>query len=518
MDKNLLANRVAAASDKVLAEVVKLTQKQGKRGSQGSWKQFLNVYEKKFGSGFSDPARRSRDSLVAFLQTFTDEDGLKFVDNVLRSLSNCEMLKETMKESLENESPEQRLVRSTLEHPLYLSKYALPSYEKQGWAVTKVRKKPKLLRCNKMLAVDCEMVLCKDGTDALVRVCVVDADLKVKLDELVNPCKPVEDYRTEITGVTAEVLDGASCSFADIQISMKKLLSRGTILVGHSLYNDLEALKLDHARVIDTSFIFKSSDGLSPSLNNLCKSVLGYELRKAGDPHNCLDDACAAMKLVLAKIERGVDNYIPLIQSDVKDVSYNVPEIEMAKLLLHKIPVTVPPEKLRGLFPANYTIEIKTHKVIKGVGYSVLAIFKNPEEACQAFENLIGSLEKDTSGRPQKLVALKLDTGGSAGIRVRKMTHDSHVSQKKRSFEGEDSSDPKKPKIDQCEDHVKEIERLKQELKKQELNQGDDHLKEIERLKQEIKTKDFEITAQDKIITELKRKLEEMKKKKNKER
>ncbi|KAG6767014.1 hypothetical protein POTOM_028193 [Populus tomentosa] len=463
MDKNLLASRVAAASDKVLAEVVKLTQKQGRRGSQGTWKQFLNVYEKKFGSGFSDPARRSRDSLVAFLQTFTDEDGLKFVDNVLRSLSNCETLKETMKESLENESPEQRLVRSTLEHPLYLSKYALPTYEK-GWAVTKVRKKPKLLRCNKMLAVDCEMVLCKDGTDALVRVCVVDADLKVKLDELVNPCKPVEDYRTEITGVTAEVLDGATCSFADIQ------------------------------------------------------SVLGYELRKAGDPHNCLDDACAAMKLVLAKIERGVDNYIPLIQPDVKDASYNVPEIEMAKLLLHKIPVTVPREKLRRLFPANYTIEIKTHKVIQGVGYSVLAIFKNPEEACQAFENLIGSLEKDTSGRPQKLVALQLDTGGSAGIRVRKMTHDSHVSQKKRSFEGEDSRDPKKQKIDQCDDHLKEIERLKQELKKQELNQCDDHLREIERLKQEIKTKDFEITAQDKIITELKRKLEEMKKKKNKER
>ncbi|KAJ6990310.1 small RNA degrading nuclease 1-like [Populus alba x Populus x berolinensis] len=517
MDKNLLANRVAAASDKVLAEVVKLTQKQGRRGSQGTWKQFLNVYEKKFGSGFSDPARRSRDSLVAFLQTFTDEDGLKFVDNVLRSLSNCETLKETMKESLENESPEQRLVRSTLEHPLYLSKYALPTYEK-GWAVTKVRKKPKLLRCNKMLAVDCEMVLCKDGTDALVRVCVVDADLKVKLDELVNPCKPVEDYRTEITGVTAEVLDGASCSFGDIQISMKKLLSRGTILVGHSLYNDLQALKVDHARVIDTSFIFKSSDGRSPSLNNLCKCVLGYELRKAGDPHNCLDDACAAMKLVLAKIERGVDNYIPLIQPDVKDASYNVPEIEMAKLLLHKIPVTVPREKLRRLFPANYTIEIKTHKVIQGVGYSVLAIFKNPEEACQAFENLIGSLEKDTSGRPQKLVALQLDTGGSAGIRVRKMTHDSHVSQKKRSFEGEDSSDPKKPKIGQCDDHLKEIERLKQELEKQELNQCDDHSKEIERLKQEIKTKDFEITAQDKIITELKRKLEEMKKKKNKER
>jgi len=40
---------------------------------------------------------------IEFYQCFC----FQFVDNVLRSLSNCEMLKETMKESLENESPEQ---------------------------------------------------------------------------------------------------------------------------------------------------------------------------------------------------------------------------------------------------------------------------------------------------------------------------------------------------------------------------------------------------------------------------
>jgi RNA exonuclease 1 len=30
-----------------------------------------------------------------------------------------------------------------------------------------------------MLAIDCEMVLCNDGTEAVVRVCVVDNKLKV---------------------------------------------------------------------------------------------------------------------------------------------------------------------------------------------------------------------------------------------------------------------------------------------------------------------------------------------------
>lgn len=47
------------------------------------------------------------------------------------------------------------------------------------------------------------------------------------------------------------------------------------------------------------------------------QAVLGYELRQKGAPHNCINDATAAMKLVLAKIERGVDNDIPLKQEDV---------------------------------------------------------------------------------------------------------------------------------------------------------------------------------------------------------
>lgn len=42
-----------------------------------------------------------------------------------------------------------------------------------------------------------------------------------------------------------------------------------------------------------------------------------YEVRKEGDPHNCVDDACAAMKLVIAKIERGFDQPLPLVNEDV---------------------------------------------------------------------------------------------------------------------------------------------------------------------------------------------------------
>lgn len=36
-----------------------------------------------------------------------------------------------------------------------------------------------VMKSTEMLAVDCEMVLCEDGTEGLVRVGVVDRDLKV---------------------------------------------------------------------------------------------------------------------------------------------------------------------------------------------------------------------------------------------------------------------------------------------------------------------------------------------------
>ena len=37
-----------------------------------------------------------------------------------------------------------------------------------------------------------------------------------------------------------------------------------------------------------------------------------HEVREKGAPHNCLDDAKAAMDLVLAEIKHGVDKEFPI--------------------------------------------------------------------------------------------------------------------------------------------------------------------------------------------------------------
>lgn len=367
----------------------------------------------------------------------------------------------------------------------------------QGWLVTKRNKNSKAMRSTALVSVDCEMVLCEDGTEALVRVCVVDRNLEVKLDKLVNPNKAVADYRTEITGISSEDLDGETCSLIYVQKSLKNLLRDGTILVGHSLNNDLQALKLDHARVIDTSLVFKYADGSNfrrPSLNDLCKAVLGFELRKKGAPHNCLDDASAAMKLVLAYIEGGVDSIVPFFQKDVL-------EKEMTKLLVHRIPISLPKDELHKIIPGDFIIEMKSNKKAGGGKYSVLAIFGNQQQANEAFQDLDGKQEQDSSGRPQKLISFKLNSGVTGSLYVCKMTRDDQLGQtasKKRSQEDETPVESKKLKLDQT------IRGLAQTQAGSKL--CDDHLKEIERLKLQLSLRDQEISNLNKIIVGLTRK------------
>ena len=57
--------------------MVKLAQKRGMEGSKGTWKNFLNTYDRKFGSSLSDPSKRPVDALVSFLKTFSKEEDLK---------------------------------------------------------------------------------------------------------------------------------------------------------------------------------------------------------------------------------------------------------------------------------------------------------------------------------------------------------------------------------------------------------------------------------------------------------
>lgn len=79
----------------VLADIVKLAQKRGMKGTKGVWKDFLNAHDRKFGASVSDPSKRTKDVLVVFLKSFNDENDLKvtlflFYDfSFLQNLFTC---------------------------------------------------------------------------------------------------------------------------------------------------------------------------------------------------------------------------------------------------------------------------------------------------------------------------------------------------------------------------------------------------------------------------------------------
>lgn len=92
-----------------------------------------------------------------------------------------------------------------------------------------------------------------------------------------------------------------------IQEDFLKLVYRETILVGHSLENDLLALKICHSLVIDTAILYKHPRGAThkTALRVLARKFLSKEIQGSGKGHDSIEDARATMELALLKIRHG---------------------------------------------------------------------------------------------------------------------------------------------------------------------------------------------------------------------
>lgn len=111
------------------------------------------------------------------------------------------------------------------------------------------------------------------------------------------------------SGITAKKLDPISTTLSDIQTRLLDILTPRTILIGHSLNADLDALKLTHPFIIDTSVLYQHPRGppMKSSLKWLAQKYLSREIQKGHGTqgHDSIEDAKACLDLVKIKCEKG---------------------------------------------------------------------------------------------------------------------------------------------------------------------------------------------------------------------
>lgn len=161
------------------------------------------------------------------------------------------------------------------------------------------------------------LVRCFVGSDSMV---AEDEEAKLRfetvLDEHVkiDAGREVVDYVTEVSGIEAYHLEQATWSREEVKSKLKALLGENSLLLGHALYSDFEALQYYHPRFIDSAFLFNIRDwpGYSLSLKDGLEFTMkvlkqDQDMQKSertrfqahGEAHDSVIDARVAVQVVV---------------------------------------------------------------------------------------------------------------------------------------------------------------------------------------------------------------------------
>ncbi|KAK0704495.1 ribonuclease H-like domain-containing protein [Lasiosphaeris hirsuta] len=183
----------------------------------------------------------------------------------------------------------------------------------------------------KAVVLDCEMVGTVTATvtggrgrgrdrdrDEVVALSVIDFFTgEVIINSLVKPQRPVDDWRSAITGVTPAILSASVARGKALQgregvrAQLWQHVDENTVLVGHSLSSDLKTLRVLHTKIVDSAIltaepVFGKTRklGKMAGLEKLCRELLGLRIRGGalaggGCAHDSLEDVLAARELVM---------------------------------------------------------------------------------------------------------------------------------------------------------------------------------------------------------------------------
>ncbi|CEM13733.1 unnamed protein product [Vitrella brassicaformis CCMP3155] len=157
----------------------------------------------------------------------------------------------------------------------------------------------------KLFGLDCEMCETENGME-ITRVSIVNVRWETVVDTFVRPAGKVTDYLTRYSGISEETLKDVTTGLSDVHEEMRRALPHDAILVGHSMENDLTYLRLVHTRVLDTALLYPHPRPPNKSsLQYLVKTYLHKEGLDRKDGHDSVEDAKAALRLAILKLENG---------------------------------------------------------------------------------------------------------------------------------------------------------------------------------------------------------------------
>lgn len=159
-----------------------------------------------------------------------------------------------------------------------------------------------------------------DGRQEVVKVAAVDLiTCRILMNHLVctDPHAQVTDWRSTMTGLFSwRDMDGALQAgykifkgWSAVRCALQKYVDSETIIVGHDLRSDLDALRLVHGRAVDIAKVVeKAANGplnkAQLSLDKLCQAYPGVTLKNdAKYGRDCLMNAFAVREVGLWAIK-----------------------------------------------------------------------------------------------------------------------------------------------------------------------------------------------------------------------
>eukprot|EP00038_Savillea_parva_P026205 m.52236 g.52236 ORF g.52236 m.52236 type:complete len:747 (+) comp7360_c0_seq2:234-2474(+) len=287
-----------------------------------------------------------------------------------------------------------------------------------------------------VVGLDCEFVECAPPFGKnLARVTLValgtstpgstPAERIVLLDSLVRPTSGVVDYKTTITGLTAEHFGPDTACLSSVEAAQAAVLQHveaDTILVGHALHNDLESLRIAHNRVIDTGLMFVSPlQHLRIGLKDTVLELLGQECQPEGQPHDSAEDAAWSLELVRHVVDRtdaalGTQARTPSAVGRVAQslCTIPIPQHFGRRFQIHMLPESATIDAIRAAMniPSNVSvtarpISFRKSKHNDAMLGSTVFTFDTEEDASRVFTTMSTSgMKNDKDGLPQKKVTL----------------------------------------------------------------------------------------------------------------